>query len=196
MNLATGHLHNSLPVVIGSTLSCTGVMYTEVTISWKSNYAHLCPKATLAASIAVAALCGRGEPPVTPAANLSPSITPAAHCHRYQRHQWQITWEQYQTADTLKWTWRIKIIYMLTLQPKGVQTSKQLKLFWMKFFSSCHWCQRHRWCTLSCKYLLKALKGNGGNWVMKKNWSRKSRGTVPLINISFVRSNSIFTRSY
>ncbi len=38
------------------------------------------------------------------------------------------SWEQYQTANTLKWTWRKEIIYMLTLLPKGVQT-KYLKHF-------------------------------------------------------------------
>jgi hypothetical protein len=30
-------------------------------------------------------------------------------------------WEQYQTADNLKWTWRKKFIYKLALLPKGVQ---------------------------------------------------------------------------
>jgi hypothetical protein len=28
-------------------------------------------------------------------------------------------WEQYQTAETLKWTWRRKIIYTLSLLLKG-----------------------------------------------------------------------------
>jgi len=31
-------------------------------------------------------------------------------------------WEQYQAADTLKWTWRQNCIYKLTLLPKGVKT--------------------------------------------------------------------------
>ncbi len=59
--------------------------------------------------------------------------------HRYQWRRWQIAtgindtggkqWEQFQTADNLKWTWRKKYIYMLTLLPKGVQ-KKQWKLSW------------------------------------------------------------------
>ncbi len=60
---------------------------------------------------------------------------------RCQRRRWQIAtgindtwgkfatgenntggkqWEQYQTTDNLKWTWRKKFIYMLTLLPEGV----------------------------------------------------------------------------
>ncbi len=47
-------------------------------------------------------------------------------CHRCPRYPRQIChsgkhWEQYQTADNWKWTWRKKIIYMLTLLPSGVQ---------------------------------------------------------------------------
>ncbi len=37
----------------------------------------------------------------------------------YQRHLWQM--EQYRTADNLKWTWRKKFIYMITLLPKEIQ---------------------------------------------------------------------------
>jgi hypothetical protein len=48
--------------------------------------------------------------------------------------------------------WRKKIIYILTLLSKGVQT-KYLRLFQLKIFSICHRCQRHRWCTLSWDYL-------------------------------------------
>ncbi len=55
----------------------------------------------------------------------------------------------------LKWTWRQKFIYMLTLPPKGTQT-KLLKFFCLKIFSICH-----RWCTLSCEYLCKFLKKFG-----------------------------------
>jgi hypothetical protein len=50
-------------------------------------------------------------------ANLpSVSTTPVETCHGYQRHRQQ--WEQYQTADNLKWTWRKKFICMLTLLPQ------------------------------------------------------------------------------
>ncbi len=109
-------------------------------------------------------------PPVStiPAANLRPvSTTPVANYHRYQRHrrqicrrcrwhQWQIL-EQYQAADTLKWSWRQKCIYMLTLLPKGAET-KLLKFFCLKIFSICRRCRWHQWCTLSREYLRKFSK--------------------------------------
>jgi hypothetical protein len=41
--------------------------------------------------------------------------------HRYQWHRWQIM-GTLSGAETLKWTWRQKCIYKLTLHPKGVQT--------------------------------------------------------------------------
>ncbi len=58
---------------------------------------------------------------------------------RRQWHRWQIAWyqqhgwEQYQTADNLKWTWRKKLIYMLTLLPKSVQ-NKIIKTFLIEGF--------------------------------------------------------------
>ncbi len=66
-------------------------------------------------------------------------------------------WDQYQAADTLKWTWRQKCIYVLTLLSKGVQT-KLLKFFWLKIFLICHRCQQHWWSTLSCEYLREFSK--------------------------------------
>ncbi len=60
-------------------------------------------------------------------------------------------------ADTLKWTWRQKCIYMLTHLSKGVPT-KLLKFFLLKIFFICHRCQRHRWSTLSCEYLREFSK--------------------------------------
>ncbi len=59
------------------------------------------------------------------------------------------TWSK-KSRDTvpLKWTWRQKFIYMLTLLPKGVQ-KKLLKFFCLKVFSICHRCHWHRWQTLS-----------------------------------------------
>ncbi len=78
-----------------------------------------------------------------PVANLPlVSTILAAKCHRYQWHRRQIATgikdtggkfatgvktpvanngNNYQTADNLKWTWRKKFIYMLTLLPKDVQ---------------------------------------------------------------------------
>ncbi len=79
-----------------------------------------------------------------------------------------------------------KFVYMLTLLPKGVKR----KLFWLKIFSICQRCQRHLRCTLSCEYLRKfsqkfetalmVYSGAWGKWFMKKTWSRKYCGTVPL----------------
>ncbi len=93
--------------------------------------------------------CGK-LPPVstTPAANLPLSginDTGGKFCHQFPLccwHRWQICrrcqryrrqiatgindtgskWEQYQAAYTVKWTWRQKCIYMLTLLPKGALT--------------------------------------------------------------------------
>jgi hypothetical protein len=91
-------------------------------------------------------------------------------------------WEQYQAADTLKWTWRQKIIYMLSLLSKGVPT-KLFKFFWLKIFFICHRCQRHRWSTLSCEYLREFSKkfetvlighsGVGGKLIHTKNQQQK-----------------------
>ena len=88
-------------------------------------------------------------------------------------------WEQYQAADTLKWTWRQKFVYMLSLLSKGVPT-KLLKFFWLKIFFIC---QRHRWSTLSCEYLRKFSKkfemvlighsGVGGKLIHKINQRQK-----------------------
>ncbi len=91
-----------------------------------------------------------------PVANLPPESTiPVSICHRYRWLRWQIAtgindtcgkfatgvvdtggkqWEQYQAADTLKWTWRQKFICMLTLLSKGIPT-KLFKFSWLKIFS-------------------------------------------------------------
>ncbi len=88
-----------------------------------------------------------------PAANLpTVSTIPAANLPPVS-----MIWQQYQAADTLKWTWRQKFIYMLTLLPKGVQ-KKLLKFFCLKVFPICHRCHWHRWQTLSCEYLREFLK--------------------------------------
>ncbi len=77
---------------------------------------------------------------------------------------------------------------MLTALPKGVQT-KYWKLFWLKIFSICHKCQRHQWCTLSGEFskqfkrALMGYSGAGGKLIHEKNWSRKSRSTVPLTHL-------------
>ena len=78
----------------------------------------------------------QGWPPVstTPVANFATSFTSVVDTGGKQ-------WEQYQAADTSKWTWRQKFIYMLSLLSKGVPT-KLLKFFWLKIFFICH-----RWST-------------------------------------------------
>ncbi len=88
-------------------------------------------------------LANQGAPPVsmTPVANFDTSSAFVVDTGGKQ-------WEQYQAADTLKWTWMQKFIYMLTVLPKGVQT-KLLKFFCLKIFSICHRCCWHWWCTLS-----------------------------------------------
>jgi hypothetical protein len=70
--------------------------------------------------------------------------------------------------------------------------NKLNKLFGLKIFSICHWCQQHRWCTLSCKYVREFLKKiktallgyrYSGAWrrlIYEKTCSRKSCGNVPL----------------
>ncbi len=46
-------------------------------------------------------------------------------CHRCRWHRWQIM-GTISAADTLKWTWRQKFIYMLNLLPKGAQTKFEM----------------------------------------------------------------------
>ncbi len=98
--------------------------------------------------------------------------------HRCRWHRGQIK-GTISAADTLKWTWRRKFIYMLTTP---VSTTPA---------AICHQYRWHRWCTLTCEYLWNFRKnlnwpycyfqGLGGRWFMKKTWSKKSRDTVPLI---------------
>ena len=93
-------------------------------------------------------------PPVSvvlliPVANLPPvSTIPVANCHRYQQ------WDYYQAEDTLKWTWKQKFRYMLTLLSKGVPT-KLLKFFWLKIF----WNFRTEPSSLNIKNYFRQLKG-------------------------------------
>ncbi len=158
-------------------------------------------------------------PPVStiPAANLPPVLTTmVANCHRYQRRRRQICqrcrwhrgkyWEQYQAADTLKWTWRQKFIYMSTLLPKGAQ-KKLLKLFCLKIFSICHRCRWHRWCTMSREYLREFSKkfemavmvysDAWGKLIHEKNRSRKSRDTVPIVLVLGTRHITlVYTRNF
>jgi hypothetical protein len=64
------------------------------------------------------------------------------------------------TAYTLKWTWRKNSSMYNICQLFYPKVSKQniWHFLVLKIFSSFHWCQRHRWCTLSCEYLCKFAK--------------------------------------
>ncbi len=97
-------------------------------------------------------------------------------------------WEQYQTADTLKWIWRKKIISMLTVLPKDARKMKKKQSDW-RFF----------WFTTSVndtggasqaanisenfmkKFEMALLVYSGAclKLIHEKTWSQKSRGTVP-----------------
>ncbi len=103
-------------------------------------------------------------------------------------------WEQYQAADTWKWTWRQKFIYKFPLLPKGDQT-KLLKFYWLKIFSICHRCRWHRWQILSCEYLrefskkfemvLMEYSGAGGKLIHEKNQKQKISWHCPFNLRSF-----------
>ncbi len=95
----------------------------------------------------------QGAPPV--------STIPAANCHRYQRHRWQICrrcrWQRWQIMATISGCRHLKMnlkakIDICVYSTKGVQT-KLLKFFCLKVFSICHQCRWHRWQILSCEYL-------------------------------------------
>ncbi len=115
-------------------------------------------------------------PPVstTPAANFATSFTSVIDTGGKQL-------DYYQAADTLKWTWRQKIIYMLTLLSKSVP--KIIKIFLIEDFFICHRCCWHRWSTLSCEYLcefskkfetvLMGYSGAGGKLIHEKNQKQK-----------------------
>ncbi len=78
-------------------------------------------------------------------------------------------WEQYQAADTLKWTWRQKFIFMVTLLSKGVPT-KLFKFFWLKnFFHLPPVVNLELWIFPRIfKKFKTTLMKLGGNWFMKK----------------------------
>jgi hypothetical protein len=118
-------------------------------------------------------------PPVstTPAENFAPSfasvvdtgakLPPVANCHRYQWHWWQIChrckrhrWQTVGPMIRLPTTkMNLKKKMYLYNNFKTQRCPKEImQIFWLKIFSICHGCQRHRWCTLSCEYLREFLK--------------------------------------
>ncbi len=92
----------------------------------------------------------------------------------------------------------LKAKIFICVNSKGVPT-KLLKFFWWKIFLICHRCQRHQWSTgqpwagiisaifrkISKRSLWDTL-GLGGNWLMKKTRSEKSRDTVPLKSFPYL----------
>ncbi len=110
-------------------------------------------------------------------------MTPVAICHWYQtlrrqichRCQWHL-WQKKRIMGTISGCWDLE------LEGKNVSISK---LFWLKSFSICQWCQRHRWCSLRCEYLrefskkfetsLMVYSGAWGNLIHEKTRSRKER---------------------
>ncbi len=91
---------------------------------------------------------------------------------------------------------------MLTLLLKGVQT-QVLKFFWLKIFSICHRCQRHRWCTLSREYLREFSKkfemavlvysGAWGKLINEKNQKSKISWHCPFKeSLKKVRVSNIY----
>jgi hypothetical protein len=70
-----------------------------------------------------------------------------------KRHQWQLMGT---ISDCLHLKVNMKKkVYLYVNSTIQRCTNKIFKTFLIGDFSICHQCQRHRWCTLSCKYLLK-----------------------------------------
>ncbi len=83
-----------------------------------------------------------------------------------QRDRWYC-WYWWQIMGIIPDCWHLKVsfIYMLILLPKGV---KKLKLFNLRFFPICRWCQRHQRRVLSCEYLREFLEiWNGPNGILR-----------------------------
>ncbi len=94
----------------------------------------------------------QGAPPVStpPVANLSPVSTTSVANWPGINNTGGKQWEQYRTADTLKWTWKQKFIYMF----QKVSQQNYYNFSDWRFFFIC----RHQWWTLSSEYLRKFLK--------------------------------------
>ncbi len=105
-------------------------------------------------------------------------------CNQCQRHRWQIMGTKSDWLH-LKENLKKKIFYIyvsFTIQrcPNKIFKTVLIEDF---LFAPI-------WCTLKCEYLrefstkfetdLMGYSWHGGNWFMKKTWSRKSQGTVPL----------------
>ena len=127
------------------------------------------------------------------------STTPVANCHRYQRHQRQICHRCQrhgrQTMGLISGCRYLKLnlkakMYIYVNSAIQRCPNKIIKIFLIEDFFICHRCQWHRWSTLSCEYLrefskkfetvLMGYSGAGGNRLMKKTISEKSRDTVLL----------------
>ncbi len=89
--------------------------------------------------------------------NLPPvTTTPVANCLRCKRHRLQ-------TMGTISDSWQLKLNLKEKMYLYANSTTQRcpreiMKIFDWRFLSICYWCQRHRWCTLSCEYLRKFSK--------------------------------------
>ncbi len=82
--------------------------------------------------------------------------TLAAICHRCQFCK---VWEQDQTADNLKWTWKKKFIYANSTTQRCPKEIMKTFLHW-RFFQFATGVNDNDtgWCTLSCEYLREFSK--------------------------------------
>ncbi len=82
----------------------------KITLGLFQNFSKICWDIGKSKCTGTSGVIDTGGKPVskTPAVNLSKTLVAKK--------------QQYKTTYTLKWTWRKKCIYLLTLLPKGIQT--------------------------------------------------------------------------
>ncbi len=137
-------------------------------------------------------------------------------CHLYQRHRplichWYHWCQRHRgyILGTISDCLHLKV----NLKKKNVNSTTQrcpnkiFKTFLIEDFFHLPTVSGHRWCTLSCEYLreigktfkitLKGILRRLGETASWKNWSRKSRDTVPLnmLRRRCSRNRSIFKKS-
>ncbi len=109
--------------------------------------------------------------------------------------KFSVCWYLWQNMETISGCRLLKVnlkakVYIYVNSTTQMCPNKIIKIFWLKIFSICHWCHRHRWRILSREYLRKfsnkfvmgVMVYSGAWWklIHVKTRSRKSRGTVPL----------------
>ncbi len=115
-------------------------------------------------------------------------------CHRFQRHGKFC--HQYRSRRWYQRYRRVSTTPVVNLPLVSKHQQYRRKKFVAGVIDTgvrrCHW---YWWCTMTCKYLREIsnkfelpewdTQGLGENWFMKKTWSRKSHGAVPL-NVRYV----------